>query len=48
LDWHRVIRYRSPPMSASLTLKPMLPAAAGHWSVGERTFAATNDQPRGS
>jgi hypothetical protein len=46
LDGRPVIRYRSPPMSAYLTLKPM-PAAAGHSWVGVRTFAITNDQPRG-
>jgi hypothetical protein len=36
-------------MSAVLALKPMLPAAAGHSWVSERTFAiaSTNDQPRG-
>jgi hypothetical protein len=34
-------------MSAFYALAPKMPAAAGHWSVGARTFAVTNDQPRG-
>jgi hypothetical protein len=46
LDGHPVIRYGSPSMSAYLSLKPM-PAAAGHSWVGARTFAITNDEPRG-
>jgi hypothetical protein len=48
LDGRPAIRYRSPLMSAALALKPMQPAAAGHAWVGVRTFAITNDQPRGT
>jgi hypothetical protein len=34
---------------ATLRLKlAMMPAAAGHSWVGARTFAITNDQPRGT
>ena len=42
-----MIRYRWPPMSAFYALAPKMPAVAGHWSMGARMFASTNDQPRG-